>query len=59
MWRHLEELVDEGKVKAIGVSNFNHKQIERILKIAKHPISNLQVCDFLLSKVDKIMFCFV
>ncbi|RCN49554.1 oxidoreductase, aldo/keto reductase family protein [Ancylostoma caninum] len=30
-WKVLEEFVKDGKIRSIGVSNFNHKQIERII----------------------------
>lgn len=40
-WKILESFVDQGRVRSIGVSNFNEKQIGRILKIAKHkPVVN-------------------
>lgn len=42
-WQGLEDLVDAGKLKSIGVSNTNIEQMARIKKIAKHPICCDQV----------------
>lgn len=39
-WQTLKALKDEGKVREIGVSNFNAAQLERINKIA--PVTSLQ-----------------
>lgn len=39
----MEEQVDRGKTKSIGVSNFSIKQVEKILKIAKIPPVTNQV----------------
>ncbi|KAJ1351758.1 hypothetical protein KIN20_007894 [Parelaphostrongylus tenuis] len=30
-WKVLEDFVKEGKIRSIGISNFNHKQIERLI----------------------------
>lgn len=42
-WKALEKLVEEGKTKAIGLSNFNIPRIQEILSIAKIQPSVLQV----------------
>ena len=44
VWRALEEAYEEGKVKAIGVSNFNISDLENIIQNAKiMPMAN-QIC---------------
>ncbi|XP_046684318.1 1,5-anhydro-D-fructose reductase-like isoform X3 [Homalodisca vitripennis] len=43
IWKALEKQVDAGRIKAIGVSNFNSSQIDRILKAARIPPANNQV----------------
>jgi aryl-alcohol dehydrogenase-like predicted oxidoreductase len=39
-WQELAKLKDEGKVRYLGISNFNIAQIERVAKI--HPVASLQ-----------------
>ncbi|XP_071498611.1 aldo-keto reductase family 1 member B7-like [Diadema antillarum] len=58
-WKGMESLVDKGLVKAIGVSNFNIAQIERLLSLPpKHPISNNQVESHpRLTQTELIEFC--
>ena len=39
-WEEMVRLADEGKVRYIGVSNYNVSQLERVRKI--HPVASLQ-----------------
>ena len=43
IWKALEEQVDKGKTKSIGISNFSTKQIERLMKISRIQPANHQV----------------
>lgn len=39
----LEDLVDAGKIRSIGVSNFNSQQIQQIIDEGRIKPANLQV----------------
>ncbi|CAD7005051.1 unnamed protein product [Ceratitis capitata] len=44
-WKAMEKLVEDGLVKSIGVSNFNKRQIERVLEVATiPPVTNQIEC---------------
>lgn len=57
-WKGMEECADLGLAKAIGVSNFNSKQIQRILDNCKIPPANNQIESHPFLANDKIIkFC--
>lgn len=58
-WHAMEDLVDKGLVRSIGLSNFNKEQISEVVRsVRKHPVSVLQCeCHPYLQQKDLIDFC--
>jgi len=57
-WQAMEELLDEGLCKAIGLSNFNKRQIEEVRTLARHPVSVLQnECHPYFQQKDLMDYC--
>ncbi|KAK2587372.1 hypothetical protein KPH14_003089 [Odynerus spinipes] len=58
VWKEMEKQVALGRTKAIGLSNFNERQIKRILSNASLPISNLQIeLHVYFQQLEMVKFC--
>ncbi|XP_067091312.1 aldo-keto reductase family 1 member B1 [Osmerus mordax] len=58
VWRGMEALKSSGKVKSIGVSNFNILQLERLLDLTKIPpaVNQVELHPYLVQS-DLVEFC--
>jgi len=57
-WRALEEALDVGKIRSIGVSNFQVKHLESLLRVARIPPAVNQIeCHPLYHPLDIIEYC--
>lgn len=57
-WRALEEAYNEGKLKAIGVSNFQVEDLESLMETAKvKPMVNQILCHISNTPLELIEFC--
>ncbi|XP_044744502.1 1,5-anhydro-D-fructose reductase-like [Coccinella septempunctata] len=58
VWKKMEEMVELGKTRSIGISNFNKNQIARILEKATIKPANLQIeAHLYLQNTELIEFC--
>lgn len=57
-WKAMEQLVKRGKVRSIGVSNFNYSQLDRLLSVSIiQPETNQVECNPGFSQKALIEFC--
>lgn len=57
-WRAMEDLVKTGRVRSIGISNFNSQQVERLYSTATiKPVTNQVECHPNLNQRKLIAFC--
>lgn len=57
-WKEMEKLVDDGLVKSIGISNFNKRQVERLVGAARiQPAMNQIECHPYLTQFQLTEFC--
>lgn len=57
-WKAFEEAYNEGKLKAIGVSNFQIEDLENIMETAKvKPMVNQMLCHISNTPLELIDFC--
>lgn len=57
-WKEMEKMVEAGLTKSIGLSNFNSKQVERVLAMAKiKPVVNQVECHPYLAQRKLGAFC--
>lgn len=57
-WVAMEKLLDSGRVRSLGISNFNAQQIERVLAVAKIvPVTNQVRCNPRTNERALIKFC--
>lgn len=57
-WKAMEKLLDTGKVRSLGVSNFSSEQIERVLAECKvKPVTNQVECSPRINQKKLVEFC--